>query len=156
VCLNGESTSHHLNEFPGQLQDGNLTACSHIVNFSHNAFLQNQQEGVDGVIDEQEMARLREGSLDGALAHWKRDERGLVFLPPSNEYSSFVCLKDFQNKGRTNLPFLVHSQEGEKPRNDLKDQENCLVVNVQERQAENLFIPVNKGMDRLDVFYLNS
>ncbi|TNN70271.1 hypothetical protein EYF80_019485 [Liparis tanakae] len=26
--------------------------------------LQNQQEGVDGVIDEQEMARLREGSLD--------------------------------------------------------------------------------------------
>lgn len=62
------SETHHFHKLPGQLHDGNLTACSHVVDFSHNALLQNQQEGVDGVIDKQEMAGFREGSLDGAAA----------------------------------------------------------------------------------------
>lgn len=60
--------THHLNELPGQLHDGNLTAGPHIVDFSHAPFFQKQQEGVDGIVDKQEMAGFREGSLDGAAA----------------------------------------------------------------------------------------
>lgn len=63
---------------PGQLHDGYLTASSHIVDFSHGPFLQNQQEGIDDVIDKQEMAGLRKGSLDSAAA--QRRERKLYYI----------------------------------------------------------------------------
>lgn len=68
VSVWDSSQTHHFNKFPGQLHNGNLTARSHVVDFSHSPFLQNQQEGVDGVVDEQEMAGYGEGSLDGAAA----------------------------------------------------------------------------------------
>lgn len=62
------------------MHDGNLTACSHIVDFSHNPIFQKQQEGVDGVVDKQEMAGFREGSLDGAAGGEKLDLLSSVFL----------------------------------------------------------------------------
>lgn len=58
--------THHFNKLPGQLGDGNLTACPHVVAFSHNPFLQKQQKGTDGIINKQEVAGFREGPLDGA------------------------------------------------------------------------------------------
>lgn len=58
---------YHHNEFLCQLDNGNLEACSYVVDLSHRPFLQDQQEGLDGVADEQEVAGHRQGSLNGAF-----------------------------------------------------------------------------------------
>ena len=185
--------THHFNKLPGQLHDGYLTAGSHIVDFPHSPFLQNQQKGIDDVVNKQEMAGFRNGSLDSAAA--QRRERNLyyiysiesrtvniyifIFQPlltgqfkrwqesgwekrgvsasklslmllqtgntlnvlPHQLHCFFVkkidlfCCSvsitdeqllqlDYNKVLQTHLPFLVHLQEGEKPWNNLKDQQN--------------------------------
>lgn len=67
------------------MHDENLAACSHIVDFSHNAFLQDEPKGVDGVIDKQEVPGFREGSLDGAAGEMRGSDLKLdIFF--MNEY----------------------------------------------------------------------
>lgn len=58
------------------------------------------------------MAGLGEGSLDGAAAPKKKLE--LRFFPLNVRYKQTTA----------HVPFLVHLQECEKPRDDLKDRED--------------------------------
>lgn len=110
ICLNKEDhfQTHHLHKFPGQLHDGNLTAGPHIVDFPHNPLFQNQQEGVNGVIDEQEMAGFREGSLDGAAAQRNpKLETGfaLLCLPLNVQTNSWILNSRFVSKS-SNTPTI--------------------------------------------------
>lgn len=71
-----------------QLHDGNLKAAAYIVGLPHEALLLQQQEGVDNVIDEQEVSGYREHSLDGAEAH--QEDKGEVHLRPLLDGHSFL------------------------------------------------------------------
>lgn len=69
--------THHHNKFPCQLDDGNLEACPYVVDFSYRPFLQDQQEGLHGVTDKQEVAGYRQSSLNGTAAGRRAGYLGL-------------------------------------------------------------------------------
>lgn len=91
-------SSHHLNQLPGKLRDGNLPGGPHVVDFSRGSLFQQQEEGFDGVVHKQKVARYRTGSLDGAGGEKKTD---LIF--------SLICTK-LQNRQeqRLKLQFTNH------------------------------------------------
>lgn len=66
------SSTHHQDELVRQLHDGNLEAAAHIVGLSREALLGQQQEGVDHVVDEQEVPGFGDYSLNGAEAQQGR------------------------------------------------------------------------------------